>query len=85
MIDTDGKIILCFAAYVIGTTILCAVIYEFLLWAIRKGKTKLIAKLRSSDKFMAWLYSDEKSLSEQIYEEFANAQVSFIRTDWRNY
>ncbi len=56
-----------------------------LIWEHRRKIVGFIRfLLKKSDKFMKWLYSDEKSLSEQISEEFCNAQISFIRTDWRN-
>lgn len=81
----DRIFTLAFMALITVVPLILGSIFELLLIFFKNLKRKLIAKLRSSDKFMAWLYSDEKSLSEQIYEEFANAQVSFIRTDWRNY
>ena len=83
--DLDRIFTLAFMALITVVPLILGGIFELLLILFKKAKTKLVLKLRSSDKFMAWLYSDEKSLSEQIYEEFANAQVSFIRTDWRNY
>lgn len=83
--DLDRIFTLAFMALITVVPLILGSIFELLLIFFKKAKRKIIAKLRSSDKFMAWLYSDEKSLSEQIYEEFANAQVSFIRTDWRNY
>lgn len=83
--DLDRIFTLAFMALITVVPLILGGIFELLLILFKKAKTKLIAKLRSSDKFMAWLYSEEKSLSEQIYDEFANAQVSLIRTDWRNY
>lgn len=83
--DYDRLFTLAFMAWVIGGTLTFGGVFGLLFILLKKLKSKIIAKLRSSDKFMAWLYSDEKSLSEQIYEEFCNAHVPFIRTDWRNY
>lgn len=72
----------------LGTAILGSIYnaVELLVKKIRSGEAKkaIRNKLRKSDKLTKWLYSDEKSLSEQVSEEFCNAQVSFIKTDWRN-
>lgn len=88
---TDGQITVGFILYIIVATVLCGGAYclaEKFLKKLIAGeyriKGRIRERLKKSDKLMSWLYSDEKSLSEQVYEEFCNAQVSFIRTDWRN-
>ncbi len=83
--DLDRIFTLAFMAWIIGATLICGGVFELLLIFFKKAKKKIVEKLRNSPKFMAWLYSEEKSYSQQIYDEFCNAQVSFIRTDWRNY
>lgn len=47
-------------------------------------KEKIRARLKKSDKLMNWLYSDENSLSEQICDEFCNAHLNPILSDWRD-
>lgn len=86
MNEIEKILFLCMAATaVIGTiyTIAEKFIRKFLAgkYHIRE---KIRTKIKKSDKLMSWLYGNKKSLSEQVYEEFCNAQVSFIRTDWRN-
>lgn len=87
----DSQITVCFILYIIVTTAACGGAYclaEKFLKKLIAGeyriKDRIRERLKRSAKLMSWLYSDEKSLSEQVYEEFCNQQVSFILTDWRD-
>ena len=87
----DSQATICFILFVACGTAACGGAYclaEKFLRKLISGKyqikQKIRERLKKSDKLMSWLYGDKKSLSEQVYEEFCNAQVSFIRTDWRN-
>lgn len=87
----DSKITVCFILYILVGTAIAGGAYciaEKFLRKLISGKyqikKKIRERLKKSDNLMSWLYGDEKSLSEQVYEEFCNQQVSFILTDWRD-